>query len=131
MYTAGVIQVYTCHHAARLQNRSRSLDKVDTTRLLQGQRHHHLHHLKPWRKQPVNKKYQKTQHTSRNPIYKKSCHIHLNLCIGLSCNNVASIFDHVLQQFTSRGRPQHRGILLFFKDTSLVANSDAVAVGIK
>lgn len=41
---------------------------------------------------------------------------------------MASILNHVLQQFTSRGRPQHRGVFLLFKDASLVADSDAVAV---
>ena len=53
MYTAVIIQVYTCHDRARLQNGSRSLDKVDTTRLLHSQRHHHLHHLR--HKEPINK----------------------------------------------------------------------------
>lgn len=41
---------------------------------------------------------------------------------------MASILNHVLQQFTSRGRPQHCGVFLLFKYTSLVADSDAVAV---
>lgn len=127
MYTAGVIQVHMGHHTARLQNCSRSLDKVNTTRLLHSQRHHHLHHLKPQHKQPVN---ENTQHVSRNQFYQKICHIHLNLCIGLSCTNMTSILNQVLQQFTSRGRPQHCGIFLLLKYASLVANSDAVAVEI-
>lgn len=56
MYTAVIIQVYTCHDRARLQNGSRSLDKVDATRLLHSQRHHHLHHLTRQHEQTVNKK---------------------------------------------------------------------------
>lgn len=104
MYTAGVVQFYTCHHAARLQNRSMSLDKVDTTSMLHGQRHHHLHHLKPYSANSQSIKIQK-KHSMPQEFYKKICHIHLNLCVDLSCTDVASIINNVLQQFTSRGRP--------------------------
>lgn len=65
--------------------------------------------------------------TQRNLFY----HIHLNLCIGLSCTNMTSVLNQILQQFTSRGRPKHCGILFLLEYTSLVANSDAVAVGMK
>lgn len=47
MNTAGIIQLHMGDHAAGLQNRSRSLDEVNTTGLKHSQRHHHLHHLNP------------------------------------------------------------------------------------
>lgn len=53
--------------------------------------------------------------------------VHLNLCIGLVCTDVTSVFHQVLQQFASRGRPQHRGVFLLLENACLVANSDAVA----
>lgn len=71
MYTAGVIQVYMGHYTARLQNCSRSLDKVNTTRLLHSQRHHHLHHLKRQHKQPVN---ENTQHVKKSILPKNLPH---------------------------------------------------------
>lgn len=56
---------------------------------------------------------------------------YLNLSVGLSFSNMTPILNHVLQQFASRGRPQHRGIFLLLKYTRLVAHGDAVAVGFK
>lgn len=96
MYTAGVIQVHMCHHTARLQYCSRSLDKVDTTRLLHSQSHHHLHHLNPPHKQPVkeNTKRSDVSYEIRGVVhFTKSCQSHLNLSVGLSRKNVASIFN--------------------------------------
>lgn len=46
VYTAWVIQIHTRRDATRLQNRPWPLDKVYTARLLHGQSHHHLHHLR-------------------------------------------------------------------------------------
>lgn len=43
--TAGIIQLHTGQDTAGLQNSSRPLDKVDASRLLHVQCHHHLHHL--------------------------------------------------------------------------------------
>lgn len=130
MYTAVIIQVYTCNDRARLQNGSRSLDKVDATRLLHSQRHHHLHHLTRQHEQTVNKKKKNTERKSV-PSEISFQNIHLNLCIRLSCTDVIAVLDYVLQQFASRGRPQHRGIRLLLKHTRLVANGYAVAVGMK
>lgn len=100
VYTAGIIQIHTCHHTARLQNRSWSLDKVDTARLLRSQCHHHLHHLN--NKGQVNKTNRHKWHKSQNPIHRIFCY--LNLCISFPCKNMISILNHVLQQFASRGR---------------------------
>lgn len=94
MYTTGVIQVHVGHHTARHQNCSRSFDEVDTTRLLYTQRHHHFHHLKPQHRQPCSKN---TQHASRIYFYQKIYHIHLNLCVCLSCTHMTSILNYVLQ----------------------------------
>lgn len=116
--TAGIIQLHTGQDTAGLQNSSRSFDKVDTSRLLHVQCHHHLHHLQPQHK--INSTLQEIKWDKWNQF-------HLNLCIGFSCTDVASIFHQILQQFASRGRPQHRGVFLLLKDASLVANSDAVA----
>lgn len=115
---AGIIQLHTGQDTAGLQNSSRSFDKVDTSRLLHVQCQHHLHHLEPQHK--INSTLQEIKQDKWNQFY-------LNLCIGLSCTDVASIFHQILQQFASRGRPQHRGVFLLLKYTSLVADSDAVA----
>lgn len=50
----------------------------------------------------------------------------LNLGIAVPSEEMAPILHHVLQEFTSRGRPEHSGVLFLLKDTGLIANSDAI-----
>lgn len=94
MYIAGVIQVHVGHHTARHQNCSRSFDEMDTTRLLYSQRHHHLHHLKPQHRQPINKIHSMPQEysfTKNLPHSPQSLHmsllhkhvLHPQLCIAV------------------------------------------------